>query len=151
MTPPVARFARAIALMTMLVAAPARASAPAGRFTATGGVVTDHKTGLNWQQVVSTTTYTYTNALPYCSGNTAALAGSGWRLPAIKELQTLVDDSVASPGPTIDAIFTSTPANYFWSATVYAPNSAAAWTVYFNDGGTASNGVGGTGNVRCVR
>src|SRR4051812_45398658 len=84
------------ALSVVLVAAPAPASAPAGRYTITGGVVHDSKTGLNWQQAAKQTAYTWANALTYCSGNVAALPGTGWRLPTVKELQTIVDDSVAS-------------------------------------------------------
>jgi hypothetical protein len=97
------RLVAVAGLLALVVVVPSRASAPAGRFTASGGIVHDSKTGLDWQQVVSSTKYTYANAMAYCSGNTAALAGSGWRLPSIKELQTLVDDSVASPSPTLDA------------------------------------------------
>jgi hypothetical protein len=87
MTLPGGRFVASAALFVLLVTVPALASAPAGRFTASAGVVHDSKTGLNWQQAVSTTLYTYASALTYCSGNVAALPGSGWRLPAIKELQ----------------------------------------------------------------
>jgi hypothetical protein len=48
------RFVAPASLFALLVAVPARASAPAGRFTASAGVVRDSKTGLNWQQAVST-------------------------------------------------------------------------------------------------
>jgi len=152
MSPPVSRFAGAVALMTMLVAAPARASAPAGRFTATSGVVHDSKTGLNWQQVVPTALYPYASALLHCSGNVEALPGSGWRLPAIKELETLVDDSVATPGPSTDATyFPYTPANYFWSATVDASNASSAWGVSFAGGTASTYDMPLSFNVRCVR
>jgi hypothetical protein len=152
MSLPARRFVASAALFALLVAVPARASAPAGRFTASAGVVHDSKTGLNWQQAVSTTLYTYANALIYCSGNVAALPGSGWRLPAIKELETLVDDSVASPGPTIDAsAFPSTPANFFWSSTPYVPITSDAWYVRFIYGNTGINAKSNAGAVRCVR
>jgi Protein of unknown function (DUF1566) len=152
MTLPGGRFVASAALFVLLVTVPALASAPAGRFTASAGVVHDSKTGLNWQQAVSTTLYTYASALTYCSGNVAALPGSGWRLPAIKELQTLVDDSVASPGPTIDAAaFPSTPASFFWSATVCASPSSDAWYVDFSNGYTGGNDMTVTFYIRCVR
>src|SRR5450432_569897 len=142
MTLPGGRFVASAALFVLLVTVPALASAPAGRFTASAGVVHDSKTGLNWQQAVSTTLYTYASALTYCSGNVAALPGSGWRLPAIKELQTLVDDSVASPGPTIDAsAFSSTPADYFWSSTPYVPDTSSACIVYFTNGNTSHSAM----------
>jgi hypothetical protein len=152
MTLPAERFVASAALFALLVAVPARASAPAGRFTPSAGVVHDSKTGLNWQQTVSTTRYTYANAVTYCGGNVAALPGSGWRLPAIKELQTLIDDSVAPPGPTIDAsAFSSTPADFFWSSTLYASNTSNSWTVQFFNGNTNHNAVTDTEYVRCVR
>jgi len=148
MSLPAGGFMASAALFGLLVAVPARASAPAGRFTASVGVVHDSKTGLNWQQAVSTTTYAYAKALTYCSGNVAALPGSGWRLPEIKELQALVDDSVPSPGPTIDAsAFPSTPAEFFWSST---PDGAGfAFGVDFSIGSTGTNT--GPDVVRCVR
>jgi hypothetical protein len=97
-------------------------------------------------------TYTYANALTYCSGNAAALPGSGWRLPAIKELQTLVDDSVASPGPTIDAsAFPETQAVFFWSSTLFAAETSFAWTVSFINGSTDIGNLTPPGYVRCVR
>jgi Protein of unknown function (DUF1566) len=155
MTLPAARFVACAALFVLLIAVPARARAPAGHFTAAAGVVHDNKTNLNWQQAGSTATYTYANALLYCRGNVAALPRSGRRLPVIKELQTLVDDSVALPGPTIDAsVFPSTPATYFWSSTPHSVDSGFIWLVSFDGGVTVHlNSLDTTVSfyVRCVR
>jgi len=118
-----------------------------------GGVVKDNQTGLYWQQATAPMTYTFDDAVAYCSGNAAALPGAGWRLPAIKELQTLVDDSVAPPGPTIDAsAFPATPANVFWSSTPYAPSaSSIGLIVSFIDGNTRETVMTYMASVRCVR
>ncbi len=157
MSVPAKRFLASAALVALLGAVPARASAPAGRFTVSAGVaatrvVHDDKTGLNWQQAVSTTTYTYADAVTYCSGNAAGLAGSGWRLPAIKELQTLIDDSVALPGPTIDATaFPSTPGDAFWSSTPIVPNKTDVWAGMFYHAATGPRNMSLTAYVRCVR
>ena len=46
---------------------------------------------------------------------------SDWRLPAIKELSTLVESSIPSPGPTINtAYFPTTVSSYYWSSTTLA-------------------------------
>jgi hypothetical protein len=146
-----ARLAGAAALSLLLAPGWAPAAAPAGRYTtAAGGIVKDNKTGLYWQQAAAPMTYSFASAMTYCSSNTAALPGSGWRLPTVKELLTLVDDSVASPGPTIDAsAFPSTPANDFWSSTS-AGASSDAWYVNFFNGSATAFSIR-VGNVRCVR
>jgi len=62
------------------------------------GTVTDNVTGLMWQQVVSTTTYNWAQALAYCPKLT--LAGhSDWRLPSRIELVSIVDLGVTSGVP----------------------------------------------------
>lgn len=145
-----ARLAGAAALGLLLAPARAPAAAPAGRYTASTGVVKDNKTGLYWQQPAAPTTYSLADAMTYCSSNTAALPGTGWRLPTVKELLTLVDDSVASPGPTIDAsAFPSTPANVFWSSTPSGASSNFWYVNFFNGSATSYDTL--TGHVRCVR
>jgi len=145
--------ASATALGLLFASAPASPAAPAGRYAVSGGVVKDNKTGLYWQQMPSPTPYSLAGATTYCAGNAAGLSGTNWRLPTIKELQTLVDDSVASPGPTIDAtVFPGTPAAFFWSSTPYALTpSSYAWVVFFNDGSTSEGVVSSMLDVRCVR
>jgi hypothetical protein len=141
-----------VALLATVSPPLSRASAPAGRFTASGGVVHDNVTGLNWQQAVAST-YTWDQALTYCSNNTPGLPGTGWRLPAVKELETIVDDSVPSPGPTIDAsVFPSTPPSSFWVSTPYAPSPGTqAWSVGFNFGSTFHFALASLFSARCVR
>ncbi len=66
--------------------------------------------------------------------NAAALCGfTNWRLPSIRELQTLVHYGAANPA--IDAsYFPNTIASYFWSAASDGPLPADAWFVSFYDG-----------------
>ena len=55
------------------------------------GTVTDNRTGLIWQQG-EPGAMTWNSALTYCEG--LSLAGStDWRLPNIKELESLVDET----------------------------------------------------------
>ena len=126
----------------------AHADAPAGRYAITNGTVYDTKTKLTWQQAVPSTKYAWADAKTYCSG--LSLAGTGWRLPTVKELQTIVDESRRSP--SIDpTAFPSTPSDYFWSSSPFADSSSAAWLVHFDYGHTSSPAVSSTYNVRCVR
>jgi hypothetical protein len=68
--------------------------------------------------------------------NSGGLCGAAdWRLPSSEELSSLVDNSVASPGPTIDmGWFPNTVASLYWSASPDASNSYGAWDVGFNAG-----------------
>ena len=50
-----------------------------------GGVIKDNLTGLMWQQATAPGTYTWQQALEYCTN--LSLGGyDDWRLPAVKEL-----------------------------------------------------------------
>jgi hypothetical protein len=115
------------------------------------GTVTDNVTGLMWQQVVSTTTYTWSQAVAFCP--TLKLAGhSDWRLPSRIELVSIVDFGVTS-GASINATyFPSTPGSWFWSSSPLAGSSYRAWFVFFfYRCHTSDSVVSDTYNVRCVR
>ncbi len=137
----------------VLVALPAGAGAPPGQYTTPGdGTVHDTKTGLIWQQALGDNPggQSWSAAANYCGSLT--LAALSWRVPSVKELKTLVDFTVASPGPAIDATaFPNTPATYFWSSSPLAGDPSHAWYVNFVDGLTNYSSVGFTGRVRCVR
>jgi len=132
-----------------------QASAPPGRYTvdSTKGTVADLKTGLVWQMKNPAGTYTLDGAKTYCAGVGATLGGTGWRVPSVMELQTLVDDRVAQPGPTIDQIyFPSTPGDWFWSSTPSSLSvSSSAWRVDFSSGISDLIGKTSPSYVRCVR
>jgi len=116
------------------------------------GTVTDNRTGLTWQQG-TTTTYTWTNALAYCNNNTPSLPGSGWRLPQVKELFSLVDFTVTSNAKINLTYFPSTPANNFWSATTYPYSGVQSYAMYvdFGSGGVYADNKALSYYVRCVR
>jgi hypothetical protein len=161
------RFAGAALLGALALSVSARANAPAGHYAASNGVVVDRKTGLSWQQVAPTIKYTWPDAMTYCGGLSAMLGGSGWRLPAIKELQSLVDDTITPPSIDTSANGfpgTATDAAY-WSATTIAGMPTFAWWVFFGGiddttGAPPGNTNGGITNgdamsvphyIRCVR
>jgi hypothetical protein len=55
-----------------------------------------------------------------------------WRLPTIKELDSIVNYNIPNPGPTINTVFfPSTQSYYYWSSTNYAFTNDSAWAVSF--------------------
>jgi hypothetical protein len=145
-----ARLALALAVVGIAAALTffAHADAPAGRYTIANGTVYDTKTKLTWQQAVTSTMYTWAAAKTYCAG--LSLAGSGWRLPTAKELQTIVDESRTNPSIDTTA-FPSTPSTYFWSSSLLVGSSSSAWLVPFYYGGAYDYEVSVPGYARCVR
>jgi len=119
--------------------------------TSQAGVVLDKVTKLMWQHPLDANTYTWAAAKTYCAG--LVLGGySDWRLPSRIELVSILDPTVAAPGPTIDAIgFPSTPATFMWTASPVAGSTTLAWNVEFSSAGTHSQFVTSAYRVRCVR
>jgi hypothetical protein len=112
------------------------------------GTVTDNRTGLMWQQG-EPGGMTLGNALSYCEG--LSLGGhSDWRLPNIRELESLTDDTRYYPA--IDtSFFPNAYASYYWSSTTDAGNPNVAWDVGFVCGGVNVDYKYGSTYVRCVR
>ena len=77
---------------------------------------------------------------------------SDWRLPTIKELSTLMNTGVPSPGPTIDAAyFPQTISSSYWSSTATAGNIYTVLHVDFNYGYVSEYSKDGNFYVRAVR
>lgn len=139
----------AVIAAVFLIGVVGRASAPAGRYTIGNGAVYDTKTNLTWQQVISLSMHTQGDAASYCA--TLGLAGVTWRLPTMREILTIVDLSVAPPGPTIDVTaFPDTPAAFFWSSTPYSGTPGNAWSAQFQYGFAYGNLMSDTSYARCV-
>jgi hypothetical protein len=133
-----------------LLASDLRANAPAGQYTAGSGTVTDNKTGLVWQQVVAATGYTFTTAPGYCAG--LSLNGTGWRVPTVKELMTLVDVTQTSGAAMDSTAFPGEPANQYWTSTFLGNGTSFSWYVDFSLGGyTTYTSPTTSMYVRCVR
>jgi len=129
------------------------------------GTVTDSTTGLTWTRcsmgqtwdgsacagTPAKYTWTQANAL---TGQVSFGGYSDWRLPNIRELQTIVDLQALSISvyPSIDgATFPNTPASYFWSTSTSAYNSNSGWDVDFYSGASNQSAKISTFHVRLVR
>jgi hypothetical protein len=142
-------LAAALAAGCLVSAAlPALAAAPADRYAVSADTVLDRETGLTWQRATAPGTHTWANAKSYCTGLT--LAGGGWRLPDVRELQTLVDTRAYNP--SIDTTtFSGTQSSGYWSSSPFVFYGPLAWVVLFAYGQTVNRAQVDTYSVRCVR
>jgi len=111
------------------------------------GVVTDSVTGLEWQDDVESQMMDWQNAIDYCEA--LPLDGANWRLPNIRELSSIVDDTKYNP--TISSVFVNTISNGYWSSTTDANYTDNAWVVYFSSAYQSNSGKSDYYYVRCVR
>jgi alpha-tubulin suppressor-like RCC1 family protein len=133
--------------------------------SADGLTVTDTSTGLVWQRdgsgarpgCIGDPYCSWFEAQDYCRGLT--LDGMGWRLPALTDLQSIVDKTVASPPTIHQKAFPNTVPDAYWTSsqpTDMGPGSSNfAYVVDFTSGDSDVRGLGGGENygkyVRCVR
>ena len=128
------------------------------------GTITDLNTGLMWEQKIRDIVggeglhdvgrvFPWDSAAPTIwdwlqevntEGGTGLGGHNDWRIPNVKELQSIVDYGTFNPavdpafnnGPGIDpcsvAECSLTVAGDYWSATTFASNPAAAWIVNFD-------------------
>lgn len=135
------------------------ASAPDSRFTIyTDGTVLDEKTGLIWMRCALGQTwdgttctgieqgYNWPDALQAAEGK-VYLGLKSWRVPNIKELDSLVEQRCYDLAINVMAFPNATKSSY-WSSTSAAN---AAWSVDFFDGVVGLGEKYFTGAVRLVR
>ncbi len=127
-------------------------STPSDRFAKNGGVVIDSKTGLMWKQCTEGTrynikkeqcdgeanVYTWQGLLQYTQQLNQGKIGdsrnySDWRIPNIKELESIVEYSCMSPAINLD-VFSNTSRVSFWSSSSSFSSFYNAWAVHFDDG-----------------
>ncbi|MBN2527712.1 MAG: DUF1566 domain-containing protein [Deltaproteobacteria bacterium] len=131
------------------------AFATAPRFTVTisetDTVVIDNATELMWQQnSTGAPPLTWAAAMKHCE--TLTYAGhSDWRLPAINELLSIVDEKKETP-PAINTVYFAAfkATHAFWSSTTKRKQSAAAYVLYFNEQNTTVGRGGVSGNVKTL-
>jgi len=112
----------------------------------TDGTITQSD-GLVWQTATAADTYDWSRAITYCTDNTAALPGTGWRLPSKEEWINILD--ITQIDPKVAPIFNATTVSgYYWTS------STGGSYRYYVDTATGridSWGSSNTFNVRCVR
>jgi hypothetical protein len=87
------------------------------------------------------------DALSYCEG--LSFAGhDDWRLPNVRELQSIVDYGRSIP--SIEPGFGAS-SGWYWSSTRFAGNPDGAWYVDFGYGRVGLGGKESRGYVRAVR
>ena len=112
-----------------------------GRDATADGTVYDAKTKLSWQRTVRSTMFNWSEAKAYCAARGTMLGGTGWHLPTIEELKTIV-------GATA---FPATPGGVFWSSSPVAELPSSAWALYLPVGTVTKHLVDSrAGLVRCV-
>lgn len=136
------------------------------------GTFTDDNTGLVWEKkdTVVGSIHNVGNMYQWSSTGTAAdgdlfttflatlntvpcfTGHCDWRIPNVKELQSLVDYSKPFPGPVVDPTLPGdTAASLYWSSTSNAAFPNNAWVVYFNYGFVGFDIKNFTGHARAVR
>lgn len=147
-------------------------------FTDNGdGTVTDNNTGLMWEKKDDNnmdplhdqdTGYSWVAAFTvHIAGLNAMNFGgySDWRLPNVKELQSIVNygrvkpavspefNTACTPGGTLasGSSCTATQASSYWTSTTYVASPPGAWVVGFDEGLVVANSKHLTLRVRAVR
>jgi hypothetical protein len=123
---------------------------PAIHFTDNGdGTITDNYTGLIWQKIQPSVTMTWEEALVYAEG--LSLAGkTDWRLPNVKELQSLNDVSLKMPSIS-KVYFPNISSGNYWSSTTLMNAPSKAWDINIDYGIISYNEKTSKGNVLFVR
>ncbi len=133
----------------------------AASFTDNGdGTVTDNTTKIMWQKCSkgqannatcsgTARATAWEAAITYCKSLSLA-DHTDWRLPEIKELESLVGGTAYNP--SIDsAFFPATVSSSYWSASLRANSTSYAWYLDFSYGNVSHYDKSSSSYVRCVR
>lgn len=137
------------ALVALGRSPPAHAVATSGRYVVDAKLETllDNATKLTWQRAQAVGTYSWSAAQEACKD--LKLAGGGWRVPTLVELEGIVDRG--HKDPAIDTlIFGPTTPDQFWTA-ASALSVGQGWAVHFGAGNSVSVSKTSLLRVRCVR
>ena len=101
--------------------------------------VLDKKTGLVWEKSPQTTSARWSVARRTCVEKRVG-GQTGWRLPSLEELASLVDYSIAPPSLALPPghPFLSIQSSVYWSSTRPGDDPKGSWGVHFGLGGGAT-------------
>ncbi|MEA3290560.1 MAG: DUF1566 domain-containing protein [Campylobacterota bacterium] len=122
----------------------------ASNFLKSDNVVIDITKNVMWQDNIEVIEYksSWSIAKEYCRALT--LNGyTDWKLPKIKELQSIVNTKKANPAIFEEFVFVE-PTSY-WSNTQDMTNKSNAWYIGFKTGATYKDSKDYDCYVRCVR
>jgi formylglycine-generating enzyme required for sulfatase activity len=119
-------------------------------FTDNGdGTITDNNTGLVWQKIQPPDSMTWDDALVY--SKTVFLRGkTDWRLPNVKELQSLNDVSLINPSFNKN-YFPNITSGTYWTSTTLFLTESKAWDINLLYGIVSYNDKTSKENVLLVR
>ena len=122
-----------------------------------GSEVLDTQTKLIWQRCSLGQTWNGSTCTGTASAHTwtdaltkARAVGNGYRLPNVKELQSLVEEACYNSSIN-ETFFPATPISVYWSASPNAGNDHYAWDVFFYNGSTHGYNKVNNYYVRAVR
>lgn len=119
------------------------------QFTVTDSIVTDQLTQLEWLRWPPADSMTWEQAL-HVAETLVADGKSDWRLPNIKELESLNDESRSQP--SVDpAVFPGILAKKYWSSTTLPNQSTRAWFMDTRFGVVSYDQKSVKNLVMCVR
>jgi type II secretory pathway pseudopilin PulG len=101
------------------------------------GTVKDNSTGLTWSQDGSEGGALWNDAMSICQDNLKGLPGSGWRLPSIGEIQSIIE--LDQGIPPMNPIFTNIQIEGgYWSST---QEPGKWWSAYYYWMGAETNEI----------
>jgi hypothetical protein len=115
----------------------------------TNVTVTDNLTGLVWQKYTRTDSLTWENALIYADTLTSG-GFTDWRLPNIKELQSINDETMINPSINT-SYFSNLNINKYWASTSLPNQTTKAWYLDTHYGITTYDVKTAKHPVICVR
>jgi hypothetical protein len=131
------------------------ASWPSPRFTDHGDTVTDKLTGLMWVKAPHSLEgnsggQVWEDAIDFCNGLNFG-GYSDWRLPNVRELQSVIDYGQYYPALPSGHPFRDVKLSYYWSSTTHVGHADRAWFVYLYHGNVSLNLKSNTYEVWPVR
>lgn len=115
------------------------------------GTVTDSLTGLMWTKDANMYgRRIWAKVFSDCESCTVG-GYNDWRLPTVKELQSLIDFDRHDPALPVGHPFSNVQSSCYWSSSTHAYGTGFVWLVPLFNGGVGYYGKGNDYYVWCVR